>query len=52
MIGEMLRSYRKFAKVKFEGDWAELQPKFVCSDNPGQNIWHKVRKSSKIGQDF
>ena len=29
MIGEMLRSYRKFAKVKFEGDWAELQPK-IC----------------------
>ena len=26
--------------------------KFVCSDNPGQNIWHKVKKSSKIGQDF
>ena len=20
--------------------------------NPGQNIWHKVKKSSKIGQDF
>ena len=26
--------------------------KFVCSDNPGQNIWHKVKKFSKIGQDF
>ena len=26
--------------------------KFVCSDNPGQNIWHKVKKPSKIGQDF
>ena len=20
--------------------------------NPGQNIWHKVKKSSKTGQDF
>ena len=20
--------------------------------NPGQNIWHKVEKSSKAGQDF
>ena len=20
--------------------------------NPGQNIWHKLKKSSKIGQDF
>ena len=26
--------------------------KLVCSDNPGQNIWHKVKKSSKIEQDF
>ena len=26
--------------------------KFVCSDNPGQNIWHKVKKFSKIGQDI
>ena len=25
---------------------------FFCSHNPGQNIWHKVDKSSKIGQDF
>ena len=23
----------------------------VCSDNPGQNICNKVKKSSKIGQD-
>ena len=26
--------------------------KFVCSDNPGQNIWQKVKKSIKMGQDF
>ena len=26
--------------------------KLVCSDNPGQNIWHKVKKYSKIGQEF
>ena len=26
--------------------------KFVCLDNPGQNIWQKLKKSSKIGQDF
>ena len=25
---------------------------FVCSDNPGQNIWQKVKKYSKIGQDL
>ena len=26
--------------------------RFFCSDNPGQNIWHKVKKSSRIGQDL
>ena len=26
--------------------------KFVCSENPGQNIWHKVKKFSKSGQNF
>ena len=25
--------------------------KFVWSDNPGQNIWNKIEKSSKIGQE-
>ena len=25
--------------------------KYLCSDNPGQNIWHKVKKYSKTGQD-
>ena len=26
--------------------------KFVCSDNPSQNVWRKVKKFSKIGKDF
>ena len=26
--------------------------KFVSSDNPGQNNWHKVKKSSKIEQEI
>ena len=26
--------------------------KYFCSDNPGQNSWHKVKKSSKIRQDL
>ena len=26
--------------------------KFVCYNSLGQNIWHKVKKSSKIGQNF
>ena len=53
MIGEMLWSYRKYQKnscVK------ETQPsydkKFISSDNPSQNIWHKLKKYSKIGQGF
>ena len=29
-----------------------LRPKIFCSDSPGENIWHKVKKFSKIGQDF
>ena len=26
--------------------------KFVSSDNTSQNIWHKLKKYSQIGQDF
>ena len=26
--------------------------KTVCSDKPLQNIWHKVKESSKLEQDF
>ena len=26
--------------------------KSVCSDNPGQNFWEKVKKPSKTEQDF
>ena len=25
--------------------------KFAFSDNPGGNIWNKIEKSSKMGQD-
>ena len=25
--------------------------KLVCPDNPGQNIWNKIEKSSKIEKD-
>ena len=31
----------------------EICPSRLCKTyNPGQNIWYKVKKSSKIGQDF
>ena len=26
-------------------------PKFVCSDSPGQNNWNKVEQSSKVEQE-
>ena len=29
-----------------------LNVKELASYNPRQNIWHKVKKCSKIGQDF
>ena len=25
--------------------------KCACSDNPGQNVWNKMEKSSKTGQE-
>ena len=34
-----------------EKTWFSFDQKFVCSDNPGQNVGNKVKKSSKIGQD-
>ena len=35
--------------VAYHG-WAKK--KFFKIYNPAQNMWHKVKKSSKIGQDF
>ena len=32
--------------------WPRYGQKYVSSDNPNQNIWHKLNKYSKIGQDF
>ena len=29
-----------------------MAKKFVSSDNPSQNIWHKLIKYNKIGQEF
>ena len=37
-------------KLKFGAEQAEPDQKFVCSDNPVQNIWNRVKKSNKIGQ--
>ena len=36
----------------FEKTGTSYEQKFVCSDNSGQNIWSKVRKSSKMEQDW
>ena len=38
--------------MNFGGAWAEYDEKVVCSGNPGQNIWNKLKKSIKIGQDY
>ena len=39
-------------KFKFKRNFAGLVTKFGCSDNPEQDIGHKVKKSSKIVQDL
>ena len=49
-IWEMDRYYTKCKNMKFERSWVKLRPNFVCLDNPRQNIWNKVKTSSKIGQ--
>ena len=46
----MLQKMSKNSSLKETGP--SYSQKFVYSDNPGQNVWHKVKKSSKIGQDF
>ena len=53
MIGEMLCSYRNFPKIQMLRRLGQAYgKKCVCSNNPGQNIWHKVKSYNKIGQDF
>ena len=32
--------------------WPSSSKKLVFSDNPSKNIWHKLKKYSKIGQNF
>ena len=39
------------SSFKFAVDWKELQAKTFYSDNCWQNIWNKVKKSRKIGQE-
>ena len=36
----------------YESDLFELSNIYVVLYNPGQNIWHKVKRYNKIGQDF
>ena len=35
----------------WKGTGLSYDQRFACSDNPGQNIWNKVEKSSKIAQE-
>ena len=39
-------------KFMCKGNKAKLQPKIISSDNPSQNIWQKLKKYNKIGEDF
>ena len=41
-IDKHLGVIKNVKKLKLEGDWAELDQKFTCSDNPRQNIWNKM----------
>ena len=47
-----LQKWKCAQKLKCEGDWASYSQKVACSDNSEQFISHKVKKYSKIGQDF
>ena len=40
-----------FKKWSWKGTGPSKDQKFACSDNPGQNIWTKLEKSSKTGQE-
>ena len=42
---------KKVKKKSSEEIGSSYDQKFVCSHNPGENIWNKVQKSSKIRQD-
>ena len=46
----MFQKMSKNSSLKETG--SSYSQKFICSDNPRQTIWQKVKKSSKIGQDF
>ena len=39
---------KKWSLKDIEPSYAQ---KFACSDYPEQNIWNKIDKPSKIGQD-
>ena len=43
-----IKTSRYWCRKEIEPNYKE---KFVSSDNPEQNIWQKVAKAGKIGQD-
>ena len=42
---------RKINKVDFNQIGSSYHQNFVCADNSGQNVWDKVKLSSKIIHD-
>ena len=47
----LLEMQENVKKLNFERDCAGCDKIIACSDNPGQNIFNKIEKSSKIEQD-
>ena len=45
-------SYKKRQKKwSWKGTGVSKDKKFACLDNPGHNIWNKVKSSSKTGKE-
>ena len=45
-----LQKFYKSSTVKETGQ--SYGKNFVCSDNTGENVWHKVKRYNKIGQEL
>ena len=46
------KNSRNVKNSSLEDIGASCEQKLVCSDNPRQNIWNRVKQSSKIRYEF
>ena len=44
---KLLKFFKNSSVIESEPSYGKT---FVCSNNPGQNFWHKVKRHSKTGQ--